>query len=179
MDLSWRFDRWFRQLPQSPRDEGRVEALVRRPPAGGSGAREVVERVQVTPEEGVVGDRWSVDQERTGQDQISLVNIHVLTALAGPELERRALSGDNLQVDLDLSEANLPPGTRLEIGSAVLEVSTQPHMPCKKFLERYGVTAVKKVLRGNKTGRRGRGMICMVVQAGEFAVGDSIRVVRA
>jgi MOSC domain-containing protein YiiM len=178
MDLSWRFDLWFHRLPRSPKDEGHVKALVRRPPAGGTGAREIVEQFQVTPAEGVIGDRWSVDEGGTSQAQVTLVNIHVLTAIAGPELERRALSGDNLQVDLDLSEKNLPPGTRLEVGSAVLEVSTQPHTPCKKFLERYGVTVVKKVLRANKTGRRGRGMLCSVVQAGEFNVGDAIRVIR-
>jgi MOSC domain-containing protein YiiM len=178
MDLSWRFDLWYQGLEKSPKDTGRVEALVIRPPAGGHGAREIVDRVRVTPEAGIEGDRWSVDEQRTGLDQISIVNIHVISSLAGPELERRALSGDNLHVDLDLTEENLPVGTLLEIGSALLVVSSQPHMPCKHFVERFGITAVKKVLRASKKGRRGRGVICMVKRAGEFGVGDAIHVVR-
>lgn len=178
MDLSWRFDFWYRALPKSPRDEGRVRALVKRPPEGGSGAREIVDSAEFSPEVGMHGDRWSVDEERTGDDQISLVNIHVISAFADSP-EERARCGDNLHVDLDLTEENLPVGSRLEIGSVVLEVSPQPHQPCKKFLDRFGQSAVKKVLRANRTGRRGRGVICMVVQAGWIRVGDAIRVSRA
>ena len=88
------------------------------------------------------------------------------------------LSGDNLEVDLDLTEANLPVGTRLTIGSAQLEVSADPHRPCKKFHERYGASAVKKVARANKRGRRGRGLLASVLSAGEIRAGDVIRVER-
>ena len=151
--------------------------LVLRPPEGGHGARKVVDSVEVSPELGVHGDRWAVDEERTGEDQVSLINIHVIASLE-PDAARRHLTGDNLHVDLDLTEENLPVGTRLEIGSAVLEVSPQPHMPCKHFLTRFGVSAVKKVLRANKKRRRGRGVVCLVRQAGEFRVGDEIRVLR-
>ena len=179
VDLSWRFDLWYRGLPKSPADGGRVEAIVLRPPGGGSGARERVESARMTPEGGLEGDRWSVDDARTGDDQISLINVHVIGSLAGPDPDRRALSGDNLQVDLDLGEDNLPPGTLLKIGSVELEVSAQPHMPCRKFHERFGKAAVKKVRRANKTGRRGRGVICLVRRAGEVRVGDTIQVVRA
>lgn len=177
MDLSWRFDMWYFGLPKSPRDQGEVRALCLRPPEGGQGARELVEEAEFSPEIGMHGDRWSVDEERTGQDQISLVNIHVISSFA-ETAEERAQCGDNLHVDLDLSEANLPAGSLLEIGTAVLEVSAQPHQPCKKFLLRFGQSAVKKVLRANRKGRRGRGLICMVKQAGKIRVGDAIRVVR-
>ncbi|MFT7485900.1 MAG: MOSC domain-containing protein YiiM [Candidatus Paceibacteria bacterium] len=178
MDFSWRFDSWFTGLPESPTDEGHVCALVIRPPEGGSGARERVESIEVSVERGVQGDRWATDEERTGQDQISLVNIHVLESLAGKDPDRCALSGDNLHVDLDLTEANLPVGTQLFIGTATLEVSTQAHIPCGKFLDRYGATAVKKVLRANRKGRRGRGVICMVAQSGTIRAGDKIKLQR-
>jgi MOSC domain-containing protein YiiM len=178
VDFSWRFDAWFLGLPASPLDGGEVRALVLRPVQAGSGARKRVDSLSVSVEGGVEGDRWASDQERTGEDQISLVNIHVLESLAGSDPDRRALSGDNLQVDLDLTEQNLPPGSELAIGGAVLVVSAQAHIPCGKFLERYGTTAVKKVLRANRKGRRGRGVICTVRQAGEIHVGDKIRVTR-
>lgn len=178
MDLSWRFDRWWDQLPRSPRDVGAVVGLVLRPPGLGTGARERVETLRVTVEGGVEGDRWSVDEERLGADHVSLINVHVLASVAGDDPDRRALSGDNLHVDLDLTEENLPVGTLLEVGSAVLEVSSQPHQPCAKFHERYGETAVKRVLRANRRGRRGRGVLCTVHRAGELRVGDRIHVVR-
>ncbi len=174
MDFSWRFDSWFTGLPASPKEEGEVRALVIRPPEGGSGARERVDSITVTVEGGIDGDRWASDEERTGNDQISLVNIHVLESLAGKDPDRCALSGDNMQVDLDLTEANLPIGTELAIGTAVLVVSPQPHIPCQKFLDRYGLTAVKRVLRANRKGRRGRGVVCMVQRAGCIQVGDRI-----
>jgi len=137
-----------------------------------------VDSVRVTPEGGIEGDRWAGDPERTGEDQISLVNIHVLESLAGTDPDRCALSGDNLQVDLDLTEDNLPPGSELAIGTAKLVVSNQAHIPCGKFLERYGKTAVKKVLRANRKGRRGRGVVCTVEQSGVIGVGDVIHVTR-
>lgn len=155
-----------------------VRRLVLRPPGGGTGSRRIVESVTVSEERGLEGDRWFEDESDLPYHQISLVNIHVLESLAGKDPERCALSGDNLQVDLDLSEANLPVGTQLSIGSALLEVSPLPHIPCGKFHERYGVKAVKKVLRANKKGRRGRGVVCFVRQAGQFQVGDPIRVNR-
>lgn len=178
MDLSWRYDFWWRQLPASPKDVGALRGIVLRTPGAGTGAREIVESVQVTSAGGLEGDRWSTDELRTEADQVALINVHVLASVAGDEPARRALSGDNLHVDLDLTEANLPVGTRLMIGSAVLEVSPQPHQPCGKFLERYGISAVKKVLRANRKGRRGRGVLCLVRQDGTLHAGDEIRVER-
>ena len=152
--------------------------MVLRPPGAGTGARKIVEHMRVSVERGIEGDRWYEEERDLPFHQVSLVNIHVLESLAGEDPQRCALSGDNLQVDLDLTEANLPAGTQLSIGSAVLEVSPPPHIPCGKFHERYGVKAVKKVLRANKKGRRGRGVICTVRVAGEFQLGDRICVKR-
>ncbi len=178
MDFSWRFDRWFKGLPASPKDLGSVRRLVLRPPGEGTGARRVMPEIRVVAGKGVEGDRWFDEERELHENQVSLVNIHVLESLAGTDEERCALSGDNLQVDLDLTEGNLPPGTLLHVGDAVLEVSATPHMPCIKFHQRYGVTAVKKVLRANKVGRRGRGMLCVVHTTGTIRAGDSIRVER-
>jgi MOSC domain-containing protein YiiM len=179
MDLSFRHDLWYLGLPSSPKDEGVLRGIVIRPPELGSGGRRILERVELTPEAGLEGDRWATDEAKLGQDQVSLINVHVLESLAGRDPESKARSGDNLQVDLDLSEENLPPGTRLEVGSALLEVSPQPHVPCQLFHERFGARGVKRVARANRRGRRGRGVLCMVVRAGAAEVGDAIRVLRA
>jgi len=178
MDLSFRFDFWFQGLRASPTDDGEISGIVIRPPELGHGGRKILERVQLDPEVGLVGDRWPVCENKTGDDQVSLVNVHVLRSLAGDDPEQMARSGDNLHVDLDLTEANLPVGSLLELGEAQLEVSPQPHVPCEFFYERYGVSAVKKVLRANKRGRRGRGVLCMVVKPGEISVGGRIRILR-
>ena len=174
MDFSFRFDLWYARLPASPRDEGRVVRCVLRP---AHDRRETPEAIRVSPERGVELDRWGGDAARRPGNQVSLINVHVLRSLAGSE-ERMALSGDNLQVDLELSEENLPVGTRLSIGSALLEVSADPHRPCRKFHERFGASAVKKVVRASKRGKRGRGVLTQVLRAGEIRVGDVIRVER-
>jgi MOSC domain-containing protein YiiM len=111
-------------------------------------------------------------------NEVSLVNVHLLRAISGGDEERGALSGDNLQVDLDLSEENLSVGTRLSIGEAVLEVSDVEHLPCRHFVERFGKTATKRVARANKLGLRGRGVLCHVRVQGKIRVGDQIIVER-
>lgn len=179
MDLSFRFDFWRRSLPQSPRDTGTVEGLVVRPLAGGEGARSIEREVRVSTELGIEGDAWSASSHRREGNQISVMNVHVLRSLCDADPERMALSGDNLQVDLDLSEANIPPGTRLAIGAeVVLEVTPEPHRPCRRFHTRYGATGAKKVARANKTGHRGRGLLCRVLNPGTIRVGDAIHVQR-
>ena len=174
MDLSFRFDLWWALLPASPKDEGRVVRCVIRPAVD---RRETPDSIRVSPARGVELDRWDSDAARRPGNQVSLINVHVLRSLAGDE-ERMALSGDNLQVDLDLSESNLPVGTRLSIGSALLEISADPHRPCKKFHQRYGASAVKKVVRASKKGRRGRGVLATVLRAGEIRIEDAIHVER-
>jgi len=174
VDFSFRLDLWYALLPASPRDEGRVVRCVIRPAVD---RRETPPAIRVSPERGVEQDRWDSDAARRPGNQVSLINVHVLRSLAGGE-ERMPLSGDNLHVDLELSESNLPVGTRLAIGSALLEISPDPHRPCKKFNQRFGASAVKKVVRASKKGRRGRGVLATVLRAGEIRVGDAIRVER-
>lgn len=178
MDLSWRFDFWFSKLPASPADNGKVRLLVIRPPGGEKGAREAPDEVQVTVQEGVIGDRWFADPERDLGHQVSMMNVHVIESLCEGEPERAILSGDNLLVDLNLSKKNLPAGTKLSIGDAVLEVTDALHRPCKAFHERYGPIAARKVSRANATGNRGRGLMLRVLQGGRVRVGDGIAVER-
>lgn len=174
MDLSFRHDLWLSRLPSSPRDDGRVELLVLRP---GPGERSTPDRVEIT-EHGLEGDRWQSDDEAPDGSQVSLMNVHVLRAVADGDDARMPLSGDNLIVDLDLGEDALPTGSRLTIGDVELEVSEVPHRPCASFHERFGKQAAQRVARGSRTGRRTRGVLCRVVRPGRVAVGDRIRVER-
>ena len=188
MDLSFRFDRWFERLPASPRDRGRVERCVLRT---GKGERQLPQAVRIEPGRGALGlaagpdggppseDHWGVyDYDEPG-NEISLVNVHVIASLASGDPAKMALSGDNFQVDLDLSEENLPVGTELWLGEALLRISPMPHRPCLKFVTRFGPGAAKKVARANRIGRRGRGVLCEVLAGGVVRVGDAIEVRRS
>ena len=53
--------------------------------------------------------------------------------------------GDNLFVEFDISAANLPAGTRLRVGEAVVEVTPLPHDGCRKFHGRFGQDALRFV----------------------------------
>lgn len=175
LDLSFRFDRWFNALPKSPRDLGRVERCVLRT---GHGQRAVPPRVELRVGAGLVGDSWLGHELALPENEVALMNVHVLRAVCEGDESRMPLSGDNLLVDLDLSEANLPIGTRLHVGNALLCVSPFPHRPCTKFVQRFGARAAKRVARANRRGLRGRGVLCTVERGGGVAVGDTIRVER-
>ena len=160
----------------APKAEGTVELVVRRPAVG---EREVLDEGVLDLEAGLVGDRWRPHRSGAGDDdgklaQITVMNARVIALVAG-ERERWPLAGDQLYVDLDLRPENLPPGTRLEVGSAVLEVTAIPHTGCAKFTERFGSSATRFV--NGTTGRalRLRGMNTRVVEAGVVRPGDSIR----
>jgi MOSC domain-containing protein YiiM len=165
-------------IRDAPVDGGTVELIVRRPAVD---EREVMTEARLDIRGGLEGDTWRVrGSSRTsdgGPDpeaQLTLVNARVAAAIAG-ERERWPLAGDQLFVDLDLSLANLPPGSRVQIGSAVVEFSATPHTGCAKFSARYGVDALKFV--NSPTGRdlRLRGANCRVVVAGTVRPGDAIR----
>jgi MOSC domain-containing protein YiiM len=174
-DFSWRFDGWYEGLPKSPTDRGSIHACVVRT---GPGERETPERIELVAGAGIVGDSWKVHRHSSPGNQVSLINVHVLRSLADGDESRMPLSGDNLHVDLELSEANLPVGTLLHIGTATLRVSPVPHRPCGSFVARFGASAAKKVARATRIGKRGRGVLCEVVASGAIQVGDSIRVER-
>ena len=137
-----------------------------------------MERLELDAERGAVGDRWECDPERVPDAQLALVNAPLIADLAAGRVDP-SLAGDNLHVDLDLTESNLPTGTRLHVGGAVLQISDYPHRPCAAFAARFGATAAKKVARADRRGRRGRGVLCRVVAGGKVAIGDPITVERS
>jgi len=175
LDLSWRFDPWIDSLPASPREQGTVERCVLRT---GKGQRVLPDAIELIAGRGIVGDAWGQGSHDGPDNQVALINVHLLRALTDGDEARAALSGDNLQVDLDLSEANLPVGTRLAVGETVLVISPAPHRPCRHFHERFGASAAKKVARANRRGLRGRGVMCSIERGGTIRVGDPIQVQR-
>ncbi|HUO66213.1 MAG TPA: MOSC domain-containing protein [Gammaproteobacteria bacterium] len=155
----------------SPRDAGTLEMIVRRPR---SEAREVLEVARLDPDEGLVGDRWAAKLPRRVEQQITLMNSRVI-ALVAQDRARWPLAGDQLYVDLDLGAENVPAGTRLAVGAAVVEVSAKPHLGCGKFRARYGFDAVRFVNSARVSDLRLRGINARIVSAGDVRVGDAIR----
>jgi MOSC domain-containing protein YiiM len=161
------------RIAQAPRDAGRVELVVRRP---GVDRREVLEVGELDPDGGLVGDRWirgKRGRPPNPQLQLTLMAARVTDLVAGGERERWALAGDQLYVDLDLSEANLPAGTQLRVGTATIEVSALPHTGCKKFVSRFGLPAMLFV--NADAAARLRGLNARVVEPGLVRPGDEIR----
>jgi MOSC domain-containing protein YiiM len=156
----------------APADEGVLELIARRPEVG---EREVLAEAELDLERGLVGDSWSRRGRRPNpKAQVTLMSARSAAMIAG-ERDRWALAGDQLYVDLDLSAANVPPGTRLAIGSAVLEVSDLPHLGCGKFTDRYGVEARELVNSPQGVALNLRGINTRVVQGGTVRRGDAVR----
>jgi len=156
----------------APRDEGVLELVVRRPAVD---EREVLEEAELDLDRGLVGDSWSARGTRPNPNaQVTVMSARAVALVAGDQ-ERWALAGDQLYVDLDLSGDNLPPGTRLAIGSAVIEVSDLPHLGCGKFAERYGEDARELVNSQEGVALNLRGINARVVQAGTVHRGDAVR----
>ncbi|WP_334144683.1 MOSC domain-containing protein [Rhabdothermincola sp.] len=164
------------RIRQAPADHGTVELLVRRPAVD---EREVLDEAQLDVASGLVGDSWSTrtsTRRPEGPDpdrQLTLVSARVMELLAGPR-DRWPEAGDQLYVDLDLSEANLPPGSRLAIGDALIEITAQPHRGCAKFSRRFGPDAVRLVNSPIGCELRLRGVNARVVRGGAIRRGDTI-----
>jgi hypothetical protein len=162
----------------SPKDEGVLELIVRRPAVD---EREVLEEGELDLVEGLKGDSWKVRGSSRTPDgsahpdmQLNVMNARILDLVAR-DRERWRLAGDQLIVDMDLSDENLPAGTRLALGSAVIEVTEQPHTGCKKFVSRFGEDAVKFVNSPQGKRLRLRGLNARVVRPGVIRVGDAVR----
>lgn len=165
-------------IRQSPQDNGLLKMIVRRPKVD---EREIVNEAELDLEDGLVGDTWKTRGSKATPDgsaninaQITLMNMRAIALLAQDE-SRWALAGDQLFVDFDLSEANIPAGTRIAIGSAMLEISATPHTGCAKFSERFGKDALKFVNSPEGKQLHLRGINARVVQAGEIQVGNVVR----
>jgi MOSC domain-containing protein YiiM len=165
-------------IREAPADSGTVELISRRPDVD---EREVLSEAWLDVHEGLEGDTWRVRGSSRTPDggpnpdaQLTLMNARAAAAIAG-ERERWALAGDQLYVDLDISRTNLPSGTRVQIGSAVIEFSEAPHTGCAKFQSRFGNDSLRFV--NSPIGRelRLRGANCRVVVSGKVRVGDVIR----
>lgn len=163
---------------EAPADAGRVEMIVCRPAVN---ARQLRETATLDLAQGMVGDTWkdrgssrTPDNTPHPDMQLTLMNVRVINLLAG-ERERWPLAGDQFFVDLDLSAANLPPSTHLTIGTAVIEVTPQPHTGCGKFVERFGVDAMKFVNSPEGRALNLRGINARVVRPGTVKVGDIVR----
>ena len=146
------------------------------------GERELLEAAELDREVGVVGDRWSAGRTNgrapNPATQVTLMSARA-AALVARTRDRWPLAGDQLYVDLDISEENLPAGTRLRLGSAVLEISHEPHTGCKKFVARFGMDAMLFVNSPVGRALRLRGVNARVVEPGTVSLGDAVDEARA
>ena len=162
----------------SPKDDGRIDLIVRRPEID---ERETVTEATLDTVEGLVGDCWRARGAKSTPDgsanpkaQLTLMNARV-AALVAVSRDRIPLAGDQFFVDFDLTAANVPPGTRLALGSAVIEVSDEPHMGCRKFFDRFGNDAHRFVNSKEDLDLHLRGINAFVVTGGTVRTGDVIR----
>ena len=167
----------LKDIALSPKDNGHIEMIVRRP---ADEQREVLTEAKLDLTEGLVGDNWKTRGSKRTPDgcahpemQINIMNARVIALLA-QDKDRWQLAGDQLFIDMDLSAENLPAGTRLSLGSAILEITAMPHTGCKKFAERFGQDAIRFV--NSPTGKELhlRGINAKVIQAGTIQVGDTV-----
>jgi hypothetical protein len=165
------------EIRRSPADNGTVRLIVRRPAVD---RRELLEAAQLDTEQGLIGDSWwargsnrTLDGSADFEAQVTLMNSRLAMLLAGSDGDWAA-AGDQLYVDLDLAESNLPAGMRLAVGDAVLEVSAVPHTGCAKFSGRFGLDALRFVSTPEGRAMRLRGLNARVVRGGTIRLGDLI-----
>jgi MOSC domain-containing protein len=156
---------------ESPREVGTLEMIVGRPAVD---ERVLLVSGELHVDRGLVADRWSRGSKPNPKAQLTVMNARAAQLVAG-DRSRWALAGDQLYADFDLSPENIPPGTRLAIGSAVIEVSDQPHLGCEKFAARFGRTAREFANSPEGTSVSFRGINTRVVKSGTVRVGDSVR----
>lgn len=163
------------QILASPKDRGSLDLIVRRPAVD---QRESLASGRLDVDEGLVGDSWLKRGSRhmpggvaDPEMQLNIMNSRVV-ALVANDPARRELAGDQLYLDMDLSTANLPPGTKLSIGDAIIEVTEPPHTGCKKFAQRFGRDAMVFVNSGPGKTLNFRGINARVVQSGDIKLGD-------
>lgn len=161
-------------IRRAPKLAGTVELIVCRPSTNG---RRELENAELSVESGLLGDYWKTRHSSRGTAntdmQITLMNSRAIGAIASNRADW-GLAGDQLYVDFELAAANVPAGTRLRVGSAVLEVTAEPHLGCRKFSERFGKDAVLFVNSKSGKSLNLRGVNAKVVTGGRVACGDVI-----
>jgi hypothetical protein len=165
-------ERRLTTLGLAPLDSGRLALLVKRP---GEGLREILDRVLLVPGDGIPGDRWRLKPYLDPTTQIAVMQRDVAELIANGQ--PLSLFGDNLFLELDLSFDNLPVGSRLRVGGAILEVTPTAHTPCGKFQARFGKDAVRFVSKAELGPRRLRGVYMHAVERGEIRTGDRVEVI--
>ncbi len=161
----------------APRYEGTVRLVVRRP---GMGQREILESAELDIEQGLIGDDW-LNRPASGTDapspyaQVTLMNVRFAELIAGAEPEAWAQAGDQLYLDLDISMENLPAGSRVRVGEAVIEISAEPHTGCAQFSGRFGSDALRATNTERGRQLRLRGANASVIEPGSVRPGDIAR----
>jgi hypothetical protein len=159
-------------LPRAPRDEGTIALMVARGPKG---ERTLLAEALLTREGGLPGDRWAGNGKYGPEYQLATMRVGFARAVAnGQPLE---LHGDNLFIDLDVSSENLPTGSRVRAGEALLEVTPQAHNGCKKWVQRFGLDAMQLNLAPGYRNLHLRGIYLRVIEDGRVRCGDRIAVV--
>ena len=164
-------------IRQAPKDTGILELIVRRPLTE---EREILEEGELDLVEGLVGDNWGArgssmtdDGDAHPEMQLNIMNTRAIAHIA-QDKDRWQLAGDQLFIDMDISEHNMPPGTRLSLGTAIIEVTAIPHNGCKKFVARFGLDAMKWVNSEEGKKLHLRGINAKVVQAGSISAGNTV-----
>jgi MOSC domain-containing protein YiiM len=161
----------LRALPPAPKNAGAVAMVVVRPEVD---SRRTPDRARLTPEAGLEGDRWGTRPSPNRENQVTLMWAGAARFFANGQ--PISLFGDNLLVELDLSEVNLPAGSLLRIGEALCEVTPLPHTGCGKFAARFGQAAREIMAAEEFAAQRLRGIHVRVLEAGDVCPGDAVQV---
>lgn len=156
----------------TPKDKGQVALVIRK---GEDGVREAPVEVRLSPEAGIPGDAWDMGHKREPEAQLTVMQADIARLIANGQ--PLALFGDNLFLELDLSTQNLPAGSRVMVGEAILEVTSKPHNGCRKFLARFGQDALRFVSMPELRHRNMRGIYMRVVESGNVRPGDPVKVI--
>ena len=167
------------QVRSAPSDEGTIELIVARPAVD---ERQVLDSGELALDVGLVGDNWDQRSSSRTEDggphpdmQLNIINSTFSAGICRGDRDRQILAGDQLHVDFDLSESNIPPWTKLAIGDAVIEITDQPHTGCQKFVQRFGLEAQRYTRTEVGNELHLRGVNARVHTAGTIRAGDTIR----
>lgn len=165
-------------IKKSPNDNTLVDMIVCRPTEGN---RKILQEGFLDKGKGLIGDNWidrgsskSADGCSHPDMQLNIMNSRSI-ALIAQQKNRWQLAGDQLFIDINLTDKNIPAGTRLSIGDAIIEVTAIPHNGCKKFTDRFGIDAVKFVNSPIGKELHLRGINAKIIKSGKIKVGDIVK----